>query len=583
MTTPNEKSKTNLNTTSNLNNKALKEINKKWSLMGKDLILSKSHKLENLTLRNLDTKHINYKVYYILCDPFTFINAYARISKNKGALTKGITIDKEIMANFSLNIAENIANKFKKNTYNWSPTRRVWIPKPFKTTKRPPIDTPTQEDRIVQEAIRGILEAIFEPEFQEFEKENNYLATNYGFRPNKSTWNAVEQLKLQGQATNIAIEGDIKGAYNSVNHSTLLNRMSERIKDKKFLKVIKNLLKTGVMDKNQFTHSLGGTPQGGIVSPILFNIYMFNFDKYMYNTFIKPTQTQTPNPIKRNTEYTNLGYKMKHHLKEWQASKKSNNPDESYLKSFRDIQQTRFKIPVYEINTLPKKAIYVRYADDWVLMFTGTQKEAIKNKEKISDYLLNELKMILDPTKTFIKKVQDGIHFLGYTIQMWSPEAMKLIKVITQTQYKTIRALRRTTSRKITILPHKERVLNNLILKKFCQPNTHYPIGVRGWTHYSEFDIVLKYRQVMLGIVNYYRNCDQTRILNYVSYILQYSCAKTLAARRKETMPQIFDRYGKNLTITQTFFSSNQNTTRTVKFSTYTDLKREGRFEPLHF
>ena len=166
---------------------------------------------------------------------------------------------------------------------------------------------------------------------------------------------------------------------------------------------------------------------------------------------------------------------------------------------------------------------------------------------------------------------------------MWSPEAMKLTKVITQTQYKTIRALRRTTSRKITILPHKERVLNNLILKKFCQPNTHYPIGVRGWTHYSEFEIVLKYRQVMLGIVNYYRNCDQTRILNYVSYILQYSCAKTLAARRKETMPQIFDRYGKNLTITQTFFSSNQNTTRTVKFSTYTDLKREGRFEPLHF
>lgn len=189
------------------------------------------------------------------------------------------------MLYFSRSKAINIANKFKTQTYQWKPARRT-IPKPGKRTLRP-IDTPTQQDRIVQEAIRCILECIFEPEFTHFEIENNAKWTHYGFRPNKSTWDAVKSLKTKGQSTNYAFEGDISGAYNNVNHTILLQLLSKRIKDRKFLHTISQLLKSGVMEQNKSLHSLKSTAQGGIVSPLLFNIYMFEFDKFIYDKYIK--------------------------------------------------------------------------------------------------------------------------------------------------------------------------------------------------------------------------------------------------------------------------------------------------------
>ncbi|NJR76101.1 MAG: RNA-directed DNA polymerase, partial [Scytonema sp. CRU_2_7] len=161
------------------------------------------------------------------------------------------------------------------------------IPKPGKKKMRP-IDTPTQKDRIIQEALRGILEAIYEPEFKEFEEYTSGLCSNYGFRPRKSTWDAVAVLKYQGQSTNYCIEGDIVGAYNNIDHNILLNILERRIKDKKFLKLINNLLKAGIMEENRVIHNLIGTPQGGILSPLLFNIYMFEFDKFIYEEIIKP-------------------------------------------------------------------------------------------------------------------------------------------------------------------------------------------------------------------------------------------------------------------------------------------------------
>ena len=143
-------------------------------------------KLTNLAIRNRNTAKINYKLHYLLCDLFTFNNAYSKISKNKGALTLGIDKMEITMKFYQNKEAEIIAQQFKTGNYKWSPTRRTLIPKPGKTTMRP-IDTPTQKDTIAQEAIRGILEAIYEPIFSEFENQNNFICTNYGFRPIKRT------------------------------------------------------------------------------------------------------------------------------------------------------------------------------------------------------------------------------------------------------------------------------------------------------------------------------------------------------------------------------------------------------------
>lgn len=262
--------------------------------------------LKGHTRRNLDTSHINYKIQYLLHDPFTFVNAYAKISNNKGAFTKGVEND-NIIQLFGLEKANNLAKKIKDGRYQFKPVQRTWIPKPRKKKKRP-IDVPSQSDRIVQEAIRGILEAIYEPVFVEFGKKYKNLCNNYGFRPKKSCWSAIEKLELHSKRCNITIAGDIVSAYNNVNHDILLQILQRRIKDKKFLHLIKNMLKLGIMEQGRFEHSLNGTPQGGIISPLLFNIYMYEFDKYVYENFILPILQKNSNLKKKSKDSISSAY-----------------------------------------------------------------------------------------------------------------------------------------------------------------------------------------------------------------------------------------------------------------------------------
>lgn len=252
---------------------------------GKENIDKLAFRLREHTKRNKNPGHINYKIHHLLHDPFTFVNAYTKISKNRGALTEGYN-DEGVMKLFGLETATSIAKKIKNNTYKFKPVKRNWIPKPGKTKKRP-IDVPTQSNRIVQEAIRGILEAIYEPEFEKWGKDTKHLSNNYGYRPGKSTWSALQTLKEKSQRCTIAIEGDIVSAYNNVDHDILISILKKRIKDKKFLNLIKQLLKCGVMDRHQYEHSITGTPRG-IVSPLLFNIYMFCFDQFVYDEIILP-------------------------------------------------------------------------------------------------------------------------------------------------------------------------------------------------------------------------------------------------------------------------------------------------------
>lgn len=245
-----------------------------------------SERLNDHAIRNKNLKHKNRKISYLLHDPFTIINAYTKISKNKGALTEGHRDNNE-MKYFGIKQAKSITEKIKKGTYKFKALKRTWIPKPGKNTKRP-LDVPSQSDRIVQEAIRGILEAIYEPVFIDWEKKKKNLSSNYGFRPKRSCWSAIDVLRKKSKRCTIVIEGDIVSAYNNVNHKILLKILKERITDKKFLQLINKMLKCGIMDSNRYEHSLNGTPQGGIVSPLLFNIYMFSFDQFVYNEFIVP-------------------------------------------------------------------------------------------------------------------------------------------------------------------------------------------------------------------------------------------------------------------------------------------------------
>jgi hypothetical protein len=447
--------------------------------------------------------------------------------------------------------------------------------KPGKKKKRP-IDTPTQENRIAQEAIRGILEAIYEPEFSAFEKQSQspkgyYYCTNYGFRPNKSTWLAANTLKLLGRGTTHAIEGDIVGAYNNVNHEVLLAILGRRIKDKAFLSTMEQLLKSGIMYKDKFINSTVGTPQGGIVSPLLFNIYMFELDKFIYENYYLPSVTEEKKKV-NNPAYKRLEYQMQKLLTSY---KQSYNLNERKIlrKEFKALQAQRFKLPSRIPESLPRSIVYSRYADDWVLLVTGPETHALKVKTEITTFLRNTLKMELDTDKTKITRLEDGFGFLGFHLKRWGPDQQKFDYTLTKTQ-PVRRYLGRATSRQITIYPDTSRIEANLLRNKFCITKDLIPISRNAWALLDEFEIVLKYQQIFRGLANYYRYCDGYHVLNRASYILQYSCAKTLSYRQKSSVSKIFKKYGKNMTIRREIYNSKGSVLRQVFFITHTEIRK---------
>jgi retron-type reverse transcriptase len=233
--------------------------------------------LHNIAVKStLDPKATFENISNIIHHPDVLNEALGRIRNNKGSLTPGF--DNKTIDNINSSTINQISDKLKYKTYQFQPVKRIYIPKPGKTELRP-LGIPNFEDRVVQSAIKIVLECIYEPNF-------NHLDMNYGFRPGLGCHHAVSKAQLIGSGARIAIEGDIKGAYDNVNFSTLLTIISKKIHDQDLIKLLKNLLESGIMEENVYRDNLLGVPQGGIVSPLLFNIYMNELDLYIKNTIL---------------------------------------------------------------------------------------------------------------------------------------------------------------------------------------------------------------------------------------------------------------------------------------------------------
>lgn len=211
---------------------------------------------------------VTEKLYRLLYDRRLHQAAYEKLKSKPGNMTPGIvptTLD-----GMSNDVLDDIVNKLRDNTFEFQPGRRVNIPKA--NGKMRPLTVAPPRDKIVQESIRMILEAIYEYSFS---------PDSHGFRPNRSCHSALRDLNQKFRVSKWVIEGDITKCFDTVDHQILLKILEERIKDQKFIGIIRKALKAGYFEFRRYSHSVAGTPQGSIISPILANIYLDKLDRYV--------------------------------------------------------------------------------------------------------------------------------------------------------------------------------------------------------------------------------------------------------------------------------------------------------------
>jgi len=435
-------------------------------------------------------------VYRRLYNPDLHLQAYGRIYRNDGALTRGVT-DETADGMSQGKIGETI-ELLRKEQFRWNPARRTYIPK--KDGKQRPLGMPTWKDKLLQEVMRSILDAYFEPQFS---------THSHGFRPGRGCHTALREIFCTWNGTRWFIEGDIKGFFDNIDRQIMISILREKLRDNRFLILIENLLKAGYLEADwSYRPTLSGTPQGGIISPILANIYLDKFDQFVERTLI-PEYTRGETR-KKTPEYQRIDGKIRR-LSKQGAKEETLRP---LRKELRKIHSRDPMDPEY------RRLRYIRYADDFLMSFNGPRAEAEEIKERMGKFLRDHLKLELSPEKTLITHAgTEQAQFLGYGITSKGNPAkreaqMKLRLPIQKLKEKTAR------------------------YKRDGKP-THRP----ELTNESDFAIVEQYGAEYRGIVQYYALATNRFWLNHLHWVMRTSLLKTLAVKHKSTVTMMATRF----------------------------------------
>lgn len=442
-------------------------------------------------------------LYRQLWNPDLYVLAYGRIARNGGALTPGAT--PETADGMSLEKIETIIEALRFERYRWTPVRRVYIEKK-NSTKLRPLGIPTWSDKVLQEVLRLILEAYYEPQFR---------VSSHGFRPARGCHTALTTIKRTWTGTVWFIEGDIKGCFDNIDHVVLLSILGEKITDRRFLRLIDQLLQAGYLEDWRWHATYSGTPQGGIVSPLLANIYLDRLDKFVEDVLI-PAHTQglerRPNP-----EYTKVANRRGY-------LKRTGRPAQA-----RALRTLLRSLPFNDTQDPDYRRLhYLRYADDFLLGFTGPRDEAEAIKQKVGEFLSATLKLELSATKTLVTHGRtEAARFLGYEV------------VVQQSDTKCDARGRRSANGIIGL-----RVPADVIrAKKASYMRGGKPIHRGVLFHDSPFSIVSQYQSAFRGIANYYQFACNRGALQSLRWVMEMSLAKTLADKLKISSAQVFKRY----------------------------------------
>ncbi len=447
------------------------------------------------------------RIYRQLFNSNMYLGAYGKIYSNRGSLTKGsdeITVD-----GMNMRRIEAIISDMRQERFRWKPARRVLIKK--KSGGQRPLSIPSFRDRLVQEVLRAMLSAYYEPRFSK---------NSHGFRPGRGCHTALAQVASQFTGTKWFIEGDIKGCFDNIDHDILMAILRENIHDGRLLALIENGLKAGVIDDWVYNKTYSGTPQGGILSPLLSNIYLDKLDKFVENTLI-PKWTRGKRR-KHNKAYKAISHQI--------AKAKSKGDVETYER-LKKIQRS---IPSQDPNdTSYRRLWYVRYADDYLLGFVGSKKEAEQVKRELATFLAEELKLRQSPSKTLITHATtQQARFLGYAISVYHADE-KL------SDGSGNRVKRRSANGRVRL-----GIPAGLIRKKVQSYYRNNVIHSRKeLTCESVAQIIKQHQDTFRGIAEYYKFAIDRHRLGALKGVMQEQLVKTIAHKMKISGSKVYQRH----------------------------------------
>jgi len=441
-------------------------------------------------------------IYRQLFNRNLYLYAYGRLARNKGATTPGIT--PETVDGMSLAKIDAIIEALRFERYRWTPVRRTYIEKKGSTKQRP-LGIPTWSDKLLQEVIRLILEAYFEPQFSEH---------SHGFRAGRGCHTALRAVQETWRGTAWVIEGDISQCFDSIDHAVLLATLRQKLHDNRFLRLIENLLRAGYLEDWKFNATLSGTPQGGVVSPILSNIYLDRLDQFVETMLLPAYNRGTKRRI--NGAYNRLVQLASYY-----------RSTQRFVEAAALVQQAQALPSLDPQDPGYRRLRYVRYADDFLLGFCGPRAEAEEIKRRLAEFLRDTLKLELSQAKTLVTSARsEAARFLGYEVVILQEDAKRT-------------AGKRSINGQIGL-----KVPADVIAAK-CAPYLRRgkPVHRPERLHESPFSMVAKYQAEFRGVAQYYQLAYNVHRLNRLRWVMETSLTKTLAAKLQISVPKVYRKY----------------------------------------
>jgi group II intron reverse transcriptase/maturase len=430
-----------------------------------------------------------------------YLTAYGNISPNQGAMTPGAT--QETADGMSGEKIDQIIGLMRSERYRFAPARRVYIPK--RNGKLRPLGLPSWSDKLVGEVVRLLLEAIWEPCFSD---------RSHGFRKGRGCHTALREIGDTWTGTTWFIEGDISDCFGSLDHEIMVTALAEKIHDQRFLRLIRHMLKAGYLEDWEYHETLSGSPQGGVVSPILSNIYLHRLDSYVEGVLI-PRYTRGKGRA-RNKEYRKVA---------WQLETARKRGDRAQA---RELRKQLRSLPSFDpMDPGYRRLRYIRYADDHLLGFAGPKAEAEQIKAELARFLREELALELNQEKTLITHARSQrARFLGYEITVQHGDTR-----LTQG--------RRAVNGKVALRVPED------VIKAKCAP---YRQRGKPWhrtrlQNLDDYDIVRIYGAEYRGTVNYYLLARDVWRLRTLRWHAETSMLKTLAAKHHSSVSTMAGQY----------------------------------------